>query len=98
MLGKSWPLPKTLSCDVLLQYATKKKLLTNTPVAGDLFLVMASPTDAIHVGFVEQLLPENKFTTFEGNSNDRGIRDGDGVVSNVRDSSGPTTYQFIHWF
>jgi len=97
MLGVAWPLPKTLSCDELLAYAIKHEFLVDVPYPGCLFLVMKSSTDATHVGFVDTLLPNNRFTTVEGNSNDRGIRDGDGTVSNVRDINGPTTYRFIAW-
>lgn len=97
MLGALWRLPKTLSCDELLLYAEKHNMLSHVPYPGCLFLVMASPTDATHVGFVAEVLVENRFTTVEGNSNDRGLRDGDGVVSNVRNTDGPTTYKFIVW-
>jgi hypothetical protein len=100
MLGASWPLPKTGSCDVLLEWARTRGMLQNTPARGALFLVMKSPTDATHVGFVDDLMPDRSdtaFLTVEGNSNDKGIRDGDGVVANVRGETGITAYRFIHW-
>ena len=28
---------------------------------------------------------------------DRGVRDGDGVVANVRDPKGPTRYAYLDW-
>lgn len=97
MLGEAWPLPKTRSCDILLEHARKAQVLRDDPQVGRLFLVMKNDHDATHVGFVSELLPGGRFTTVEGNSNDRGVRDGDGVVSNVRDPSGPTRYQFVDW-
>ena len=98
MLGEAWPLPKTRSCDVLLEFARTRGVLhdaTVPPTSGCLFLVMASDTDATHVGFVDAILPDGRFTTIEGNSNDRGVRDGDGVVANTRDPHGATRYAFI---
>jgi len=97
MLGDAWPLPKTRSCDVLLEYAREKEMVVPLPSPGDLFLVMRSAADAVHVGFVDDVLPGGRFATIEGNSNDRGVRDGDGVVANVRDPKGPTRYLFVRW-
>jgi len=97
MLGDAWPLPKTRSCDVLLQHAREKEMVVPLPASGDLFLVMRSAADAVHVGFVDDVLPGGRFGTVEGNSNDRGVRDGDGVVANVRDPKGPTRYLFVRW-
>ncbi len=100
MLGTGWYLPKTLSCDVLLEYARKNGVLHGEdvqPQPGWLFLVMASDTDATHVGWVDVVFPDWRFVTIEGNSNDRGIRDGDGVVANTRDPKGPTRYAYIDW-
>lgn len=100
MLGPAWPLPKTRSCDVLLEYARKGGILRDEsvrPQPGWLFLVMRAPHDATHVGFVDAVLPDGRFTTIEGNSNDRGHRDGDGVVANTRDPAGPTTYAYVAW-
>ncbi|RTL04112.1 MAG: CHAP domain-containing protein [Acidimicrobiia bacterium] len=98
--GAAWPLPKTRSCDVLLEAARAAGALYGEevrPESGWLFLVLASDTDATHVGFVDQMLPDGRFTTVEGNSNDRGHRDGDGVVANTRDPKGATRYAYIAW-
>ena len=100
MLGDRWPLPQTRSCDVLMEHARSKGVLYGAevrPEPGWLFLVLRSPSDAVHVGFVDVVLPDGRFTTVEGNSNDRGHRDGDGVVANTRDPHGPTTYAYINW-
>ena len=105
MLGSEWPMVKTGSCDELLDWATKNSILYDRSDIGKglemkpglLFLVMKEKNDATHVGFVEEILPDGRFTTIEGNSTDRGIRDGDGVVSNTRDPRGLTWYKFIDW-
>lgn len=102
-LGSNWPLPKTRSCDVLLEYAIKKNLIAplTVPSRGDLFLVMKSPTDAIHVGFVETLRADQgtlAFQTLEGNTNTDGSSNGIGVFRNVRNKiAGRTKYVFIRW-
>lgn len=98
--GLGWRLPKTRSCDVLLEHARAQGTLYDEevrPEPGWLFLVMQSDKDATHVGFVDVVLPDGRFTTIEGNSNDRGVRDGDGVVANTRDPKGPTRYAYIDW-
>lgn len=94
MLGEGWRLPKTRSCDVLLNACKGLGMLSTAPQSGGLFFVMRTPADATHVGFVDQVLPDGRFTTVEGNSNDKGHRDGDGVVANVRGTTGTTVYQF----
>lgn len=100
MLGSNWPLPKTRACDVLLEHGRKHNAVSEEPAPpkrGALFLVLASDTDATHVGFIDEVLPDGRFLTIEGNSNDRGVRDGDGVVANVRDPKGPTRYAYLDW-
>lgn len=77
------PLPMTASCDVLLEAARARKYLTDTPTAGDVFLVMKSPTDAVHTGFVTEV-KRLSVRTIEGNTNDDGSRDGYGVFERSR--------------
>jgi len=84
--GRS-PVPVTASCDVLLEWARKEQRLTDTPEPGDVFLVMRTPTDAVHTGFV--IAPrENTVLTCEGNTNTAGSRDGWGVFARERRRSG----------
>jgi hypothetical protein len=80
--GKS-PVPQTASCDVLLKWAEDHDRTEKTPVPGDLFLVMASPTDAIHVGFVTAI-GKLSFKSIEGNTNPAGGREGYGVFERER--------------
>lgn len=98
MLGESWPLARTGSCDMLMADASRRSFVVPTPVAGGLFFIMKTKNDATHVGFVRTVEADGKtFTTVEGNSNDKGHRDGDGVVSNVRGLTGSTRYVFVDW-
>ena len=64
-------LPYTASCDVLLAWArANPERILETPEAGALFLVLKSPTDAIHVGFVTEDITAKRFGTIEGNASD----------------------------
>lgn len=85
------PLRRSASCDVLLEDARKKGWLTDTPEPGDLFLVMRTPTDAVHVGIVTSV-GKLSVKTVEGNTNDGGSRDGWGVFARERKRKG---LQFI---
>lgn len=81
------PLPGTASCDVLLEYARQHQLLTETPEPGDLFLVMRTPTDAVHTGLVAGVTPDT-ISTIEGNTNREGAREGNGVWARSRPRKG----------
>lgn len=80
--GRS-PLPATASCDVLLETARTRGALVDTPEPGDIFLVMRTPTDAIHTGIVTAVGPVS-VKTIEGNTNTGGSRDGWGVFARER--------------
>lgn len=98
--GSGWPLPKTRSCDVLLEFARSHGLLVTLPQRGDLFLVLKTDTDAVHVGFVESLRPDqgpNAFGSLEGNTNTDGSSNGIGVFRNVRGKAPRTRYAFVRW-
>jgi len=108
MLGARWPLPKTRSCDVLLEFARQHGILRPNPAPGYVFLCMRSDVDAYHTGFVDSLAPEygaRAFNTLEGNSNDDGSANGDGFYALTRgEDKDPRTqrpdatkYQFIAW-
>lgn len=103
MLKDAWPLPRTMSCDVLLRDAERQGLIVDTPKAGCLFLVInpKNSNDAVHVGFVERPRPDKgavAFETLEGNSNDLGERDGIGVFRNVRGTpEDKRLYRFVDW-
>ncbi len=100
VLGTNWPLPRTASCDVLLSYARRREILHSKPRPGDVFLVMASPNDAIHTGVVERVNGDGTITSVEGNSNAGGSREGYAVVRNPGRyiaRAGRLPLQFIRW-
>lgn len=90
------PLPRTASCDVLLEHARKRGWLQQEPAPGDVFLVMRAPHDAVHTGIVAHVAP-GQFTTIEGNASDPtkpATREGWGVFERTRRLT-LGTYQFI---
>lgn len=103
MLGDHWTLPRTGSCDVLLEHARKRGILVDTPAVGDVFLLMRKEYDAIHTGAVTALLEGGAFKTIEGNTNDDGSANGYCVLR--RDRGGAVDrvlkrgyyYRFIRW-
>lgn len=100
-IGDAWPLPPSASCDVLLDYARRHKVLRNSPQVGDVFLVMASANDAIHAGFVTGVNPGGaSVATIEGNSNSGGSRNGIEVARRPEraiDPPGRHRLQFVRW-
>lgn len=86
------PINKFFSCDLLLQDAKKLGKFSDKPIVGGLFLVMKSPTDAVHVGIVTSA-DKGVVQTVEGNTNDDGSREGHEVCTRVRASKGLT---FVH--
>lgn len=96
--GKS-PLPRSASCDALLEKGRAEGWLTDTPTVGDVFLCLNSPTDAHHTGFVLKVL-DGKVETVEGNSNDDGSSNGDGVYVRKGEHArklNPAKLTFIHY-
>lgn len=87
-LGIENPLPRTGSCDLLLEWARRGGHLRDKPEAGDLFLVMASEDDAVHVGFVDADNGNGTIETVEGNTNDGGSSNGYKVARRTRRSAG----------
>lgn len=100
-IGDVWPLPLSASCDVLLDFARRHKCLYPSPIAGDVFLVMASESDAIHTGFVTSVnLATKTVGTIEGNSNDGGSRNGIEVArrpARAIDPPGRYKLLFVRW-
>lgn len=84
--GKN-PLPRTASCDVLLEAARTRGWLQDEPIAGDVFLVMRTKTDAVHTGIVTAV-GQLAVKTIEGNTNSGGSRDGWGVFARERNRKG----------
>lgn len=94
-LGKDWPLPLTASCAALGAAADAKRLLRQSPQAGDVFLIhFASLGRFAHTGFVVGV-QAGAVTTLEGNTNDGGSRDGWGVFQRTRHFT--VADRFIRW-
>lgn len=95
------PLVLTADCDVLLAFARKHDILFSAPAPGDVFLVMATPQDARHTGFVTGV-DGDAFETVEGNTNLAGHREGIGVFTRTRrigphSSASERRYRFVRW-
>lgn len=92
-------------CDALLQWARKRDLLRTEPAPGFAFLVMATGSDATHTGLCCELLGGGRFGSFEGNTNNDGSANGNGVYhltnrdtdERRHDGSGKPRYLFIDW-
>lgn len=95
MLGAGWKLPRTGSCDALLLHAKHKAILSDTPEPGAVFLLLKSPTDAVHTGFVTGVNP-GEVECIEGNTNPAGGREGYGVFRRTRPIN--SKYKYIHWW
>lgn len=80
---KQNPLPMTASCDELLEAARRKGWLSETPMTGNVGLVMKTETDAVHT-FIVTDVKRLSIRTIEGNTNDDGSRDGYGVFERSR--------------
>lgn len=94
-LGAAWPVPRLAFVQSIVDWATKRNLLTLTPSPGDLMVVYYDNLQRFaHIGVVETVQTTG-FTTWEGNTNTDGSRDGYGVFHKVH-SFGPR-YKFIHW-
>lgn len=100
MLAERWPLPRTASCDRLLEFARAKNLLREAPLPGDVFLVLKSDADAVHTGLVTQVYGGGRdgFATIEGNTATDGGREGTGVYRRIRGTHADRArYAFVRW-
>lgn len=82
------------SCDIILDWARRKGIISGIPEVGSAGLVMASRYDATHIFLVESINGNNT-TTLEGNTNAGGSRNGNGVYRRVRPVS--LRYLYAHW-
>jgi hypothetical protein len=85
---------RSASCDAILDWARRHRILNATPEAGCMGLVLASKNDAVHGFAVEEVLAKS-IRTIEGNTNVDGSREGNGVYARRRALE--SRYQFIHW-
>lgn len=98
--GKS-PVPRTMSCDVILETARQSGMLTDLPLPGDLYLRLRTKHDAHHVGFVtdvSQWARAGVLGTLSGNtSNDGTSSNGDGVYEHAITVKDQSTIVFVHY-
>lgn len=95
-LGSDWPLPLTASVAALGAAGEQKRLLRQSPKAGDVFLVwFPSLHRFAHTGFVRGVRADGTVETTEGNTNDGGSRDGWGLFERTRKFTAAD--RFIRW-
>jgi hypothetical protein len=84
------------SCDLILDWATRKGIIRTVPTEGCIGLEMVSRHNAVH-GFLVTDVSTNdeSFETIEGNSNDDGAREGNGVYPHTRTFA--NNYLFVYW-
>lgn len=97
--GKVWPLPRTGSCEMLRQFALRKKILRSEPSVGDVYVLLNGAGVAHHTGFVrgftETHFDETSGNTTDPKSTNTPSSEGLGCFENSR-KLGPQ-YAFIHW-
>ena len=78
------------SCQSWWEYAMATRIIVDHPQPGDLFILLNADRHAHHMGFVTATNPESEFETIEGNTNQGGSVNGDGVYRRTR-TAGPRT-------
>lgn len=95
-LGKLWPVLRTGGCLELGRWAAGRGVLRETPEPGDVFLLWYDSKGRFaHTGFVVRQNPDGSWTTYEGNTNDEGSREGY-VVAEKQRRFKPTD-RFVRW-
>jgi len=79
------------SCYLLLESCKNAKWIVDNPSVGSIFFVMGKNGLPRHVGIVTKIV-EDVFYTIEGNTNDKGEREGYEVCKRIRALSG--AYKF----
>jgi hypothetical protein len=81
--GEPWAERISPSCDVTAARALHDGRWSSTPIVGGLFLVRRTAVDWTHMGIVLDAGP-GWISTWEGNANDEGSREGHEVCSRTR--------------
>lgn len=89
--GDGWP--KTGFCPTIETWAKQRGVLRAQPQAGDVFL-LCDAQGPFHTGFVVSVNSNGTVETIEGNTNDGGSADGDGVFRRRRNVS---ACEFVRW-
>lgn len=94
-LGPLWPLPKTGGCAMLGEFAAAKRVLFDTPMVGDVFLIWHAELGRFaHTGLIRSR-ESNGWGTREGNTSGAGSREGWLVADRVRTFTGKD--KFVRW-
>lgn len=97
-LGKAWPIPDTVSCQALFEWASTQALVYKTPQIGDLFLLWYPKLSGGRYGHVGLVIGCDHFqsmSTLEGNTGAKGEREGWGVFEKRRRVEEDT--RFVRW-
>lgn len=98
VLGDRFTLPYTAGCQLLRDAAKKRGMIIGVARRGCIGLVIDPATDHAHHAFMVTGDPDQsgRYETIEGNSNDNGSRNGDGVYEHRRGGPGDTLrYEFV---
>lgn len=90
------PIPRTGSCDDILNLAREKSWLQDSPHIGDLYLYLKSPTDAVHVGVVTDVTTDG-FTGLSGNTSEDGLSTNGDRVAERKLSYRPGKTVFVRY-
>jgi hypothetical protein len=98
-LGEAWPIPvraEYSDVDNLVEWAKDNRVFNiGEPNAGDIFVIPSSGGSSwVHTGIVTAILNEQEIETIEGNTNDDGSANGDGVYTRIRNIA---NLGFIRW-
>lgn len=79
--------------------ASHWRQMDGAPMHGDLFLTMAHPGDATHVGVVDEARDDESFSTGECNANAAGSREGNAITTLPRRNHATDTrvYALVRW-
>lgn len=90
------PIPRTGSCDMILNLAREKGWLSDKPFVGDLYLYLKTEHDAIHVGIVTDVDAQG-FTGISGNTSEDGLSSNGDRVAERRLSLRPGKTVFVRY-
>jgi hypothetical protein len=93
-LGVRNPLFPTEHCATLFR-ATGKAFISPNPKLGSIMIMKHKDSDSGHAGIVVDEGQIRMFETIEGNTNEEGSREGDGVYRKVRDIHGTKTMDIL---
>ncbi len=97
-LGLTWPVPRTVSVQVIAEWAEDKQHATAFPRAGDLMLRYYPSLQRYgHIGIVTAAPSSRKYSTIEGNTGVQGSREGWGVFERHYNHKENPNVMFVRW-